>query len=134
MESRVQWSDLQFFVAVCESGSIGAAAQALGVNHSTVLRRLGSLEQALDVRLFDRLPGGYALTVQGQELASGIAGVSEQLEAAGRQVTGSDLALRGNIRLTAPDTLMQALLMPRLAAFSALRPATRRRFRPRRPC
>ncbi|GGA79870.1 LysR family transcriptional regulator [Arenimonas soli] len=122
MESRVQWNDLQFFVAVCEYGSIGAAAQALGVNHSTVLRRLGSLEQALDVRLFDRLPGGYALTVQGHELASGIAGVSEQLEAAGRRVTGNDLALRGSIRLTAPDTLMQALLMSRLAAFSAEHP------------
>lgn len=115
----MQWNDLQVFVAVCERGSIGAAAQSLGVNHSTVLRRIGSLEQALDVRLFDRLPGGYALTAQGQALAAGIAGVSEQLESAGRSVTGSDLQLKGTLRLTAPDTLVQAMLLPPLAEFTA---------------
>lgn len=115
----MQWNDLQFFVAVCERGSVGAAAQALGVNHSTVLRRIGSLERALSVRLFDRLPGGYVLTAHGHELAAGIAGLSEQVAAAERRVTGSDLELRGTIRLTAPETLVQALLVPTLAGFSA---------------
>jgi DNA-binding transcriptional LysR family regulator len=125
MEDRLQWNDLQFFVAVCERGSIGAAAQSLGVNHSTVLRRIGGLERTLDVRLFDRLPGGYALTAQGHELAASVAGVSEQVEAAERRVTGSDLQLSGPIRLTAPDTLVQALLLPPLAEFSANHPQLR---------
>ena len=117
MSRKVEWSDLQFFVAVCERGSIGGAAQALGVNHSTVLRRVANLESTLGVRLFDRLPRGYALTVHGQELATAITGVQEQLDAAQRRVTGADLALSGLIRLTAPDTLLKSLLLPMLAEF-----------------
>lgn len=121
----LEWSDLQFFLAVCEQGSIGAAAQALHVNHSTVLRRIASLERTLQARLFDRLPTGYALTGHGQELAAQLAGVSEQLDAAQRRVTGGDLQLGGTIRLTAPDTLVQGLLLPHLAGFRARHPQLR---------
>lgn len=117
MARNVEWSDLQFFVAVCERGSIGGAAQALGVNHSTVLRRIANLESTLGVRLFDRLARGYALTAHGQELATGVTGVQEQLDAAQRRVTGADLALSGLIRLTAPDTLLKSLLLPMLGDF-----------------
>jgi len=76
----LSWEDVQVFLAVVHKGSISGAAAALGVNHSTVLRRIGSLEQALGARLFDRLPGGYALTSSGNELAerlSGDAGLDE---------------------------------------------------------
>ncbi len=125
MGARMQWGDLQFFLAVCERGSISAAAQALQVNHSTVLRRIASLEQTLDVRLFDRLPGGYALTARGQELAAGIAGVSDTLDAAERRVTGADLQLGGTVRLTAPDTLLQTLLLQPLGDFGARHPRLR---------
>lgn len=120
MSRSLEWSDLQYFVVVCERGSIGGAAQALGVNHSTVLRRIASLEATLQVRLFDRLPRGYVLTTHGQELASGVQGVQEQVDAAQRRVTSADLALTGVIRLTAPDTLLQRLLLPMLADFQRL--------------
>jgi DNA-binding transcriptional LysR family regulator len=125
MATTLEWSDLQVFTAVCERGSIGAAAQALGVNHSTVLRRIAHLEATLGVRLFDRLPRGYALTAHGQDLANGIAGVQEQVDAAQRRVTGADLALSGLIRLTAPDTLLQRLLLPLLAEFGRMHPQVR---------
>jgi DNA-binding transcriptional LysR family regulator len=116
----MEWNDLQYFLAVCERGSVGGAARALGVNHSTVLRRLSSLERTLAVRLFDRLPRGYALTEQGQELAANVAGVTEQIEAAQRRVTGGDKSLSGTIRLTAPDPLIAPLLLPLLAEFLRL--------------
>ncbi|GAB3368095.1 LysR family transcriptional regulator [Lysobacter rhizosphaerae] len=125
MPEPLEWSDLQYFLAVCERGSIGAAAHALRVNHSTVLRRIASLERTLSVRLFDRLPRGYVLTEQGHELAASVAGVTEQLDAAQRRVTGADLALSGTIRLTAPDTLLDALLLPMLAEFRSLHPQVR---------
>lgn len=124
MAAAMQWSDLQFFLAVCERGSIGAAAQQLRVNHSTVLRRIASLERALDVRLFDRLPSGYLPTPRGQALAASLAGVSEQVDAAQRQISGADLALSGTLRLTAPDTLV-GLLVPHLATFRADHPQLR---------
>jgi len=117
------WSDLQYFAAVARNGSIAAAARALAVNHSTVLRRLASLEDGLGVRLFDRLPGGYALTTAGNELQERLAGVDEQLDAAQRGLAGRDAAVTGTVRVTTTDTLLHGLLMPVLARFHAAHPA-----------
>ncbi|GAA4863044.1 LysR family transcriptional regulator [Luteimonas vadosa] len=122
MAKPIHWDDLQYFLAVCEHGSLGAAARALGVNHSTVLRRIGSLEATLGVRLFDRLPAGYTLTAQGHALASEMSGVPEQVDAAQRRVVGGDLELKGSIRLTAPDVVMQSMLLPALARFRRMHP------------
>ena len=119
----VSWDDLQFFLAVCRAGSISGAARLLAVNHSTVLRRIGSLEDALGARLFDRLPGGYALTASGNELSEQLAGVAEQMEAAQRRLMGLDEEIKGVIRLTAPDTLVHGLLMPLLRQFRERHPA-----------
>ena len=118
----LDWADLQYFAAVVRSGSIAGAARALRVNHSTVLRRIASLEAALGVRLFDRLPGGYALTTEGNELNEQLAGLDEQVDAAQRRLTGRDAAITGTIRLTTTDTLLHGLLIPVLARFQAAHP------------
>jgi DNA-binding transcriptional LysR family regulator len=119
----LDWGDLRFFLAVSEQGSISAAAKFLNVNHSTVLRRLANLEKRLGARLFDRLPDGYELTAQGDELRNRLRGVSEQIETAQRSLGGRDLGLSGALRITTTDTLMHGLLMPFLAEFRALNPA-----------
>lgn len=119
----LDWDDLQVFTAICQGGSISRAAQRLGLNHSTVLRRVASLERCLSVRLFDRLPGGYALTASGNELAERLAGLPEQIEGAQRHLLGMDDEVRGVIRLTTPDTLLHTMLMEIVAAFSARHPA-----------
>jgi len=118
----LDWADLQYFTAVGRSGSISAAARSLRVNHSTVLRRIANLEAALGVRLFDRLPGGYALTTAGGELNEQLAGIDEQVDSAQRLLTGRDAAITGTIRLTTTDTLLHGLLMPVLARFHAAHP------------
>ncbi len=122
MPSLPDWDDLRHFLAVVERGSISGAAALLQVNHSTVLRRIAALEEGLGQRLFDRLPGGYALTTQGHALAEGLAGVQERIEAAQRSVQGGDERLRGSLRLTTTDTLLQGLLLPVLAGFRARHP------------
>jgi len=119
----LDWDDLRFFLAVSERGSITGAARFLNVNHSTVLRRLASLEKRLGARVFDRLPDGYKLTAQGEELRNQLDGVSEQIERAQRSLSGRDLSLSGAIRVTTTDSLMHGLLMPYLAEFCALNPA-----------
>jgi DNA-binding transcriptional LysR family regulator len=116
------WSDLQTFLQVQARGSVSAAARALGVNHSTVLRRLDSLEQALALRLFERLPSGYVATAAGEQLAAQLAGVQEQVESATRRLAGSDLEIAGTIRLTSTDTLFRSVLMPGLREFQGLHP------------
>ena len=120
----VDWNDLRFFLAVSEGGSISGAAKLLNVNHSTVLRRFGSLEKRLGSRLFDRLPDGYEMTAQGEELRNQFRGVSEHIETVQRTLSGRDLSLSGAIRITTTDTLMRGLLMPYLAEFHDFNPAT----------
>ena len=119
----LDWDDLRFFLAVSERGSISAAAQLLNVNHSTVLRRLATLEKRLGARLFDRLPDGYEMTPQGEELRNQLRGVGEQIETAQRRLSGRDLGLHGVIRITTTDTVMHGLLLPYVAEFRALHPA-----------
>ncbi len=117
------WDDLRYFLAVARVGSLSGAAKSLHVNHSTVLRRLGSLQDRLGVRLFERVPTGYAMTPAGEALAERLRGVGERIEAAQRHLSGLDLRLSGTIRLTSTDTLMQSLLMPYLAEFRQMHPS-----------
>jgi len=122
---HLDWDDLRFFLAVSERGSVSGAAKLLNVNHSTVLRRVASLEKRLGTRLFDRLPDGYEMTAQGEELRNQLRGISEQIVTAQTRLSGRDLGLHGAIRITTTDTLMQGLLMSYLAKFRALHSAIR---------
>ena len=54
----LDWDDLRYFAELSRTGSLSAAARRLKVDHSTVARRVASLETSLGVRLFDRLPRG----------------------------------------------------------------------------
>lgn len=122
MGASLDWNDLQVFLAVTRQGSVGGAASFLGINHSTVLRRIAGLEQAFGAQLFERLPSGYAPTAAGQLLAETLAGMPEQIESAQRRLAGTDLEIKGVIRLTTTDTLLHGLLLPHLAAFRAQHP------------
>ena len=68
--SMFDWNDLRHFLAFAREGSTLAAAKVLGVNQSTVQRRLEELEHRLGRRLIERHPGGYRLTELGQEMRS----------------------------------------------------------------
>lgn len=99
------WNDLKVLLAVANEGSMISAARALGVNQSTVQRRLASLEKELGQRLVERLPSGYQLT----ELAAAILPMAENVAAATRAVEQrvADLGrtLGGVIRLTCPEPI-----------------------------
>jgi DNA-binding transcriptional LysR family regulator len=117
------WNDLRLVLAVARGGSLSAAARALGVNHSTVYRRLGALEQRLAVRLFDRLPDGQVPTAEGNELIAAAETMERETQGLLRRLSGRDLQLEGRVRLTAPDDLFAELLLPILAAFRRRYPA-----------
>ena len=117
------WDDIRFFLAVARSGSVRAAASALGVNHSTVLRRVSQLEAQLSARLFEKLPSGYTLTPAGEEileLAADMENASSKLQT---QVFARDQSLSGTLRVAMPPSLATDLLMPDLAEFAKQHPA-----------
>src|SRR6476619_5008807 len=66
--STFAWDDLRYFLAFARAGSMHAAAAALGVNQSTVQRRIAELEQQVGVRLIERHLGSYRLTELGEEV------------------------------------------------------------------
>ena len=117
------WDDIRFFLAVARSGSVRAAASALDVNHSTVLRRISHLEAQLSARLFEKLPSGYSLTPAGEEileLAGQMESASSQLQT---QVFARDQSLSGTLRVAMPPSLATDLMMPDLADFAKQHPA-----------
>ncbi len=95
MDEKAQdWDDLRYFLAVAKTGSLSGAARRLGVNHSTVFRRIGAFETQLGVRLFERLPSGYLLTQAGEAMQEGALRVEKEIASLSRKVTGQDLRLR----------------------------------------
>jgi DNA-binding transcriptional LysR family regulator len=114
-ESKLQWEDIRYFLALTREGSLSGAARALAVEHSTVARRVESLEQALGLRLFDRLPRGWQLTAEGE----GILGLAERMEedvlAFERAAVGAG-AMRGTVRISVPPSFASVFLVPRIAA------------------
>ena len=118
----IDWDDVRYFLAVARGGSVRAAAGRLGVNHSTVLRRIAQLEERLGAHMFEKLPSGYRLTAAGEEvleLANQMEASSHQLET---RVFGRDQSVRGLLRVTLTPTLATHLLMPDFADFARLYP------------
>jgi DNA-binding transcriptional LysR family regulator len=104
------WSDVRYFLAVARHGSTLAAARALGLNQSTVHRRLAELESKLGRELVKRHPNGYRLTEFGKEMLP----YAEQIE---RAIIAfdqhKDTIARGEvgvIRLTCPEPIMYRIL------------------------
>jgi len=120
--ARLEWDDLRYVLAVADAGSLEGAARHLGVNHTTVLRRIGAFEQRLGLRLFERLPTGYVLTAGGEELIAAARHIDDTVTGLARKLAGQDLRLSGPLRITTTDTLMGSILPDILAEFRAAHP------------
>ena len=124
-----EWSDLRHFLAVARHGSTLAAARALGVNQSTVHRRLAELERRVGHPLVLRHPTGYRLTETGQSLLPYAQSVENAVIALERRIDGLDTGLEGTIRLTCPEPIVARLTAsPLLERFHQRYPGLRVEF------
>ncbi len=112
----MRWDDVRIFLKVAQTGSLSGAGRELGLNHSTVYRRLLQLEEQLGVRLFDRDQGSYRLTRAGEEGMQRALEAEQSMLGFSRVVEGRDEAPEGAVRLTAPEALLP-VLTPLLASF-----------------
>ncbi|WP_193367031.1 LysR family transcriptional regulator [Pelagibius marinus] len=110
--------DLRTLLAIAREGTLAGAARRLRVNHSTVFRRLGTIEARLGTRLFERQGGNYVTTTAGEDLLRTAERVEAEVEALERRLSGQDLRLTGSLRLTAPDDLAEVIVLPVLKTFS----------------
>lgn len=113
----VDWSDIQLVLAIAREGSLSGAARELGINYSTVFRRLNAVEKRLSVRFFERSPNRYVMTEAGRAVMENGEIMEEQAMALARELLGQDLRLQGTIRLTAPEGVTHSLLAPHLGSF-----------------
>ncbi len=118
-----EWSDLRYLLTVARAGSLTAAARQMGVEHSTVSRRITALETALGAKLFDRRTGGLLLTPQGERLMAAAEGMEALALSAQGEIAEADLGVSGTVRIGAPDGFGTVFLAPRLGAFSRQHPA-----------
>lgn len=118
----MNWDHLRFLLALAEQGTLSAAARVLGVDHSTVGRRVDSAEAALGVRLFTRSVAGYALSPDGERLLPEMRKVAQAMHGLRRAAEQGEAAVRGPIRVTCPETLGMTWLAKRLAEFALQEP------------
>lgn len=104
------WNDLRHFLAVAQGGSMGAAARSLGVDLSTVQRRLAALEKALGVPLVERRPDGYALTQQGQAILGEATQVEAAIDALQRRLATLNGGGQGHVRVASLVTIGQRII------------------------
>ena len=111
------WDDLRYFLAIARSGSVTGAAHQLGVNHSTVSRRIAAMEKRHRVRLFERLANGFEMT----EAASAILDAAKAIEAKNLEVErllfGQDKRLSGSLKVTMPHDLANFCIIPHIQNF-----------------
>lgn len=114
----MDWNDVNYCLAVIREGSVTAAAKKLGVNHTTVSRRITALEKDLEVILFDRSTTGWLLTPVGESIMPNLEQMDEGASAIRRSVHADRKELSGTLRITSMDLCIQHILMPGLKAFT----------------
>ena len=100
---NLDWDDLRVFLAVARSRTLSGAARKLGVNQTTVTRRLEALEARLGARLFDRSTAGVNPTTAAAEVVAVAERVEEYVSSIERQIAGQDMRLTGELRVTTID-------------------------------
>lgn len=113
----MRWDDLRYVLQVARGGTLAAAARRLGVNQTTVSRRLAAVEAALETRLFARSDGTLFPTKAGEIAIGHATKVELEFDAVERGVGGFDAIPVGVVRVTAVPILVNHLLVPALPRF-----------------
>ncbi len=119
------WDDLRVFLAVARSRKIAPAARMLGVEHTTVTRRLARLSAALDAELFEASAGERILTERGQTLLAFAETVESAAHKAREALSGEDQSLTGHVRLSVAEGFGTWVLAPHITRFRQTHPDIR---------
>lgn len=122
---HLAWDDFRLVKAVADAKGLPGAAEALGVNHSTVFRRLGQIEASLGAKLFDRHRAGYAATAAGEAMLAVAQRLDDEITDFSRKLAGRRPSPAGELRVTTNDSLLVHLLTPIFARFCAACPEVR---------
>ncbi|MBU2959040.1 LysR family transcriptional regulator [Paracoccus sp. 1_MG-2023] len=117
----MDWDDLRIFLAVARTESLSGAGRRLGMDASTVGRRVMRLEAATGAALFLKTPQGYQLTNEGARLVAP-AEAAEQAAQAAAEAVNREAGITGQLRIGAPDGCANYLLPQVAMQISRLHP------------
>ncbi len=113
------WDDVRHFLHVARTRSLTGAAEALGVNQSTVSRRVASLEKNLGATLFERSPGsGWILSLAGEQVVKLAEQMADDAQQIGLAVMRNRTELSGSIKVTCGDAGTHSMIVKTIAEFS----------------
>ncbi|MCP5088396.1 MAG: LysR family transcriptional regulator [Rhodobacteraceae bacterium] len=118
----MHWDDARIFLAFAREGSFSAAAKRLGVQHSTISRRVHALEKDLATPLVERRASGYVLTNAGEDLRASASRIEQELLSFEAASAGQSSVAAGELRITAIANMASTVLMPVFARFSEAHP------------
>lgn len=120
----MDWDDLKLVLVLSRGETLSAAARVLGVNQTTVSRRLEAAERRLGAAAFDRLDGHLSLTELGEALVRHAERMEEEALAASHAALQGQ-TLSGTVRITAVDSLLSCLVVPHIPDLYRMYPALR---------
>lgn len=120
--SILDWNDLRLFLTATRAGSLVAAGRRLGLDHTTVSRRLSSLERALDAVLLERSPRGVTPTAAGLALIAHAETIEAEVFAAASDIAERESDIAGTVRLATPEAFGTFLVAPNVAQLTARHP------------
>jgi DNA-binding transcriptional LysR family regulator len=116
------WDDIQAFLAISRAGRLTVAAQQMGVDHSTLSRRIAALEASFGARLFERRSVGFVLTPEGERLLSDAEAMESLATRMRHRLDDASSGLTGSVRVGTPEGFGTYFLAPRIAKVSASHP------------
>ncbi|KAB1074739.1 LysR family transcriptional regulator [Methylobacterium planeticum] len=119
------WDDFRLVKAIADRGGLTAAAEHLGINHSTAFRRLAAIEAGLDARLFERHRSGYVPTSAGTAMLAAASRMDEDVARFTREVAGQAQTPAGELRITTAASFVSGVLVPMLGRFAQAYPLIR---------
>jgi len=122
MSYDINWSDLNLFLIIAQEKSLAGAAKKMGVTHSTVFRKINSLESNIKTKLFFRNNDGYKLTEIGEEVLTYVNQVANQVNGINQLLDNRNLETKGKIHITAPHNLAYNFLPKYISKFRELYP------------
>lgn len=113
---KLDWNDIPLLLALADNGNMSQTARLLGLDVSTVSRRVAAAERALGLRLLIREPGGYKLTDAGRVFVSHAEAIYDRVQTMLLDTRAEAEGMTGPVRLTAVDVFFSHWLAPRLPA------------------
>lgn len=121
----MKWDDLRFFLALARTRTLAGAAGQLGVDATTVGRRLDRLAASLNSNLFEPGTSGFSLTSSGETLMRHAEEVERSIMAASGALTGERSRLAGTVRISLSEGFASWVVAPGLASFRLRHPDIR---------